>query len=425
MKRRTGLLAVVAAVMLLVCAAGAQAYTIYVDQLASALKRSPVQTLGHSPNTISTADAARLSRLVARRDPGRIYIAVVPVLTSSQSGQLAQDLANLLNRDGVFIVVGGYNYHVTTTWGSGNQASRLLGNATGHQGDSLHVQLVKTIDAFAAADAKAGHPGAASPSPPKKKQGAGITSPSAPASGGASGGSSGSGTTSTPIVTQPAPAPVTQSAPHKSSSHVGVIVLVGALGLLVLAALIWLGIYLRTSMRVSHRRHERTADIHADAQSDFVKLGEQIGALDIDSQMPNASSEAKEEYAKAIDCYQEAEKRLKEKKDEYQFERAQDEIRKGLIHVKAASHLFNLSAKETAHPAGLGASTGSASGAATASAAATSSPALPAAPPPVSSGDSDDDDTTVSEIAKLASLHQRGILTDAEFAEEKRKLIGD
>jgi hypothetical protein len=406
------------AAVLLISAGGAQAFTIYVDQLANALKRSPVQTLGHSPNTISTADAARLSRLVARRDPGRIYIAVVPVLTGSQAGQLAQDLANLLNRDGVFIVIGGYNYHVTTTWGSGDHASTLLGNATGHQGDSLRVQLRKTIDAFAAADKTAGHPGAASPSPaPPKKQGAGVKSPSAPTSTSSSGGS---GTTSTPIVTQPAPVSINQNAPHKSSSsHVGVIVLVAALGLLVLAAVIWGGIYLRTSMRVSHRRHERVADVHADTQKDFVKLGEQIGALDIDSEMPNASAEAKAEYAAAIDCYQEAEKRLKQETDEYQFERAQDEIRKGLLHVSAAAQMFNPSAEQTAAAAGLGSSSTAA-----AEPSQPAPPALPSAPPPVSAANSDDD-STVSEIAKLASLHQRGVLTDAEFEAEKQKLIGD
>jgi hypothetical protein len=402
----------------LVCAPVAGAFTIYVDRLAAALKRSPVQTLDHSPNTISPAVAASLSRLVNRRDPGRIYVAVVPVLTQNQAGQLAQDLANVINRDGVYVVVGGYNYHVTTTWGSGRQAENILSKATGHQGDSLHVQLRKTINAFAVADARAGHPGASSSAPPKKKEGAGVSNPS-------SGSSSPTGTASTPSSSQPAGggAPVSiQSAPHKSgSSNTGAIVLFAALGLLLLAALIWGGLAMRTSMRVQHRRHERSEDVHAAVNDDFTKLGEQIGALDIDSQMPSASAEAKAEYAKAIECYEEAEKRLKQEKDEYQFERAQDEIRKGLLHVGAANQLFNPSAEKTAEAAGLG-STDSAPAAAGVAAPAATAPALSPAPGPITT---DDDDSTVSELAKLAKLHERGILTDAEFAEEKRKLIGE
>jgi hypothetical protein len=371
-----------------------------------------VQTLDHSPNTISPAVAASLSRLVNRRDPGRIYVAVVPVLTQNQAGQLAQDLANVINRDGVYIVVGGYNYHVTTTWGSGRQAENILGRSTGHQGDSLHVQLRKTINAFAAADAKAGHPGASTPAPSKKKQGASVSAP---------GSSHTTGTASTPISSQGAPVSI-QRAPHKSgSSNLGLIVLLAALGLLLLAALIWGGLAMRTGMRVQHRRRERSDDIHSAAHDDLANLGEQIEALDIDSQMPNATAEAKNEYAKAIECYEEAEKRLKEEKDEYQFERAQDEIRKGLLHIGAANQLFNPSAEKTAEAAGLG-STESAPAIAGATASAAATPTLSPAPAPITT---DDSDSTVSELAKLARLHERGILTDAEFAEEKRKLIGE
>jgi hypothetical protein len=412
----------VVAVVALICAASAGAFTIYVDKLAAALKRSPVQTLDTSSNPLSAADAGRLATLVQRRDPGRIYIAVVPDLTSSQAGQLAQDLANMVNHAGVFIVIGGFNYHVTTTWQSGPAASSLLGRATGHKGDSLRVQLRKTIDAFAAADAKARHPGAAAATPPKPK-GGGIKAPSAPR------------TTSTPVTTQPAPVSVVQSAPHKSSSsNVGLIVLLAALGLLVLAALIWGGLYMRTSMRSSHRRKEESADVHGSAQSDFIKLGEQIGALDIDSSMPGANADGKAAYAKAIECYQDAETRLKKPKDEYQFERAQDAIRQGLQHVDTANRLFNPSPEATAQSAGLGVAADSTtvSGAPAIAEVRGPQPApatVPApapadgpAPAPEPAGGGDD---LVSALAKLSSLHDRGVLTDAEFAEEKRKLIGE
>jgi hypothetical protein len=416
MRGRLATVGVVAAVSL-ICAASAGAFTIYVDKLAAALKRSPVQTLGSSPNSLSAGNASRLATLVARRDAGRIYIAVVPSLSQSQAGRLAQDLANLLNRNGVFIVVGGYNYHVTTTWGTGTRASSLLGSATGHQGDSLRVQLRKTIDAFAAADARAGHPGAAAAKPSKPK-GGGVKPPSAPS------------TTSTPVTTQPAPVSIVQT-PHKISggSNIGLIVLLAAGGLLLAAAIVWALVFMRTSMRSSHRRREESADVHATLDSDFTKLGDQIGALDIDSSMPGASQEGKDEYAKAIDCFQDAERRMKTPKDEYQFERAQEQVRKGLGHVAAAGELFNPTADKTAETAGLGTGTGTAKPAP--AGATTEAPGMPTGPPPVvppapaapvvtSSGDD-----VVSELAKLADLHEHGVLTDAEFAEEKRKLIGE
>jgi hypothetical protein len=57
--------------------------------------------------------------------------------------------------------------------------------------------------------------------------------------------------------------------------------------------------------------------------------------------MPNASARGKDEYAAAIECYQDAERRLKTPDDDYQFERAVEAIKRGLAHVRAADQLFN------------------------------------------------------------------------------------
>ena len=138
----------------------------------------------------------------------------------------------------------------------------------------------------------------------------------------------------------------------------------------------------RGSLRAAHWRREQEADLHAQAQADFVKLGEDIGALDIDSSMPNASTEGKDEYAKALDCYQDAEQRLKHTDDAYQFAQAQDALRRGAQHIEAAQHMFS------------------------------------AAPAPVSAG-------VLEQISKLAALHEQGALTDAEFSAEKRRLLGE
>jgi hypothetical protein len=94
-------------------------------------------------------------------------------------------------------------------------------------------------------------------------------------------------------------------------------------------------------MRASHRREQERADAREQTQADFAKLGEEIEALDIDSSMPNASERGKDEYSKGIECYQDAERRLRDPGDEYQFEHAVDAVKRGRAHVHAADQLFN------------------------------------------------------------------------------------
>ena len=108
----------------------------------------------------------------------------------------------------------------------------------------------------------------------------------------------------------------------------------------------------RAAMRASHRRGQERADAREQAQADFVKLGEEIEALDIDSSMPNASDRGKDELSKGIECYQDAERRLRNPGDEYQFEHAVDAIARGRAHVHAADLLFNPKAEPPEATAG-------------------------------------------------------------------------
>lgn len=138
------------------------------------------------------------------------------------------------------------------------------------------------------------------------------------------------------------------------------------------------GQYLRQVRRSSRRQHEESADAHAKAHDDFIKLGEAISALDIDSELANASPAGKDEYRHAIGCYEAAERRLKHESDAYQFQKAVWAIEAGLRHCHAADQLFN---------------------------------------PP------DNVNKDIDDLARLADLHRSGALTDAEFAEQKAKLI--
>jgi hypothetical protein len=268
------------------------------------------------------------------------------------------------------VVVAGSNYHVTTTWESGSSAGERLSRAVDRPGASLYVQLQRTIDAFAKADAARHHPGADT----------GQSKPGSPPS---------QGSASAPPSATSTPSPTNPSTAGSSGSGSGI----GWIIALVVAAAVVTAATLAATRRARQRRHwqrEAAADAHSQVEADLVKLGDDISALDIDSSMPNAGAEAKDEYSKAIDCYQEAERRLKSSDDAYQFAKGRETLARGQEHVRAAAAMF-------------------ASGSA------------PLRTTPTSALDT----TMADQLQRLASLHDRGDLTDEEFAEQKRQLIGD
>lgn len=364
---------------------------IDVQALADSLQSNPVAVRGSPDPTLSAAAIKSLSARIAARDRGRIRIAVVSPVSVQATGDLAQALSDAINADGVVIVVAGSNYHVTTTWGTGDAARALLSDAVVGPHISLAVQMRRAIDSFARADAAAGHPGSNSSE---------SGQPQSRSNGGGSSGSGGGGLVSG---------------------------LIGLGVVLVTAALIG-GKRIRRTLRSSHRRKEESADAQAQARADLITLGEDIEALDIDSSMPNASAQGKDEYGKAIECYQDADHRLHSADDSYQFERAVDALRRGHAHVQSAGALFNPSADHPTAPTTSDGPSGS-------DAAAVRGPIAARAPEGIASivaawassalagASAPQSRDVVDELAKLAALHSRGALTDAEFAEQKAKLL--
>ena len=345
---------------------------ISVGSLVNALKRAPVQLAGKPNPTLTAGQVRALRARIARKDRGRIWMAVVTPIDVKATGDLSEAVSEQLGA-GVTIIVAGYNYHVSTTWGSGTAAGNRLAAAVNRPGDSLYVQLQRAIDSFARADAKAGHPGANSSeqNTPAPSQGQ-VTAPTNTSKGfTGSTGSSSSGGGSAGLI----------------AALIGAVIVLLVISVPVVRSV-------RRSRTASHWRKEESADVHAQAQADFIKLGEDIGSLDIDSSMPNADADGKEEYSKAIDCYQDAERRLQKPDDNYQFERALDALKRGRAHLDAATRMFNASgqpAMATAHGGGSSAENGK----------------------------------VVDQLAALATLHERGELTDAEFDEQKRRLLSD
>jgi hypothetical protein len=320
--------------------------------LASSLQSDPVQSIAvpHSSFVaLSHRQIGSLQKEIASLDPGRIWILVVSPRTASALGNLADPVFGYLPAGALIAVaedprdVNNTNWWVGASWESSDAAqSRLNDVIQGYrkgQGPFFN-DLRLEIQSFARGDAAAGHPSLG-----------GSAKPSSflPAAGLGSG--SGSGFPFAPVI---------------------------AGGLVLLLCVFFAGGQLRRAARSAHVRREKNVDAQAKAQADFVKLGEQITALDIASSLANASPEGKDEYRHALGCYEKAERKLKQSDDAYQFQQALYAIKAGLRHVQAADQLFNRTPDATKE---------------------------------------------IDELTKLDALHRRGALTDAEFAEQKAKLI--
>jgi hypothetical protein len=283
--------------------------------LASSLTSDPVQSIGVAKDSFTSLLPAQISSLreeIATRDPDRIRILVVSPRSQDDLGNLADPVFSDLPA-GTLIAVAEdptdanqTNFWVGSSWQASDTAQSQLDDViNGYrkgQG-SLFDDLRLVIRSFASGDAAAAHPGSGS-------------------DGNSGSGGSGGG----------------------AGTALLIIVIVAVVAILIAAG--FMGVpYLRGVRRVSHRRREQSADARAQANKDLAKLADQISALDIDSSMPGASEAGKDAYSQALDCYQDAEKRLGQSGDDYQFEQAVASIKRGLGLVGKADRLFNPSTK--------------------------------------------------------------------------------
>lgn len=56
----------------------------------------------------------------------------------------------------------------------------------------------------------------------------------------------------------------------------------------------------------SRRREREFSEVRDHARDDLVALGDDIRALDVDVQMPQVDQAAKDDYARALECYEQA-----------------------------------------------------------------------------------------------------------------------
>jgi hypothetical protein len=251
----------IAALLVVLLAAPAMAGG-YVDDAATGLQNSPIYVNDAAERKPSPAQQDQLKQHISGSDVP-IYIAVLPKAALDQAGgsagALAGEIAQALGRRGVYAVLADNQFRAGSTSGAlaSGVAPRLADEAFAAKGDQgPQATLVDFVDRVKTADAQGG--GAAS--------------------GEESGSSSGSGSGAGAVI----------------GIALAVLVVVGG------------GALIFSSRRKRRERERQLAQVKATAQEDLVALGEDIRALDIDTQMPNTDPEAVRHYTTAVESYQKA-----------------------------------------------------------------------------------------------------------------------
>jgi hypothetical protein len=231
------------------------------ERAAQALRDSPLYVDPGAERALSKAEQARLRKLIGGSGAGPMYIVVLPASARDEAGgdptAALQEIARDVREPGVYAGVIGDSFRAGSV-GSGVPASELARDSLDAKGsDGTYPVLADFVRRVG--DARAG--------------------------GGSSGADrdSGGGGVSFPIV-------------------------------LFLVLALPLGVMALTRRRQRRRQAEyqraELDEVRQVARQDLVALGDDIRALDLDVQMPDADAEGKQHYNQAVERYTEAEQAL-------------------------------------------------------------------------------------------------------------------
>ena len=226
-------------------AAAQTATSAAVDEAADALRGGdPVYV---APGAEAQVDEQRIEQRIRRGDAGTVFVAVLPE-SAGQATDAGRRLAQAVGQPGVYAVITGRQFAGGST--AGEPVRDLATEAVeAKRSEGATAIVVDFIDRVA--ERKAGGSG--------KDSG----------SGGVSG--------------------------------------TGLLGLLALLGLGGVAAAVISGRRRRRREREQLAEVKTVARDDLVALGDDIRALDLDEQMPDADPEAKRYYGQAVDAYTRAE----------------------------------------------------------------------------------------------------------------------
>ena len=256
-------LTVLFAVLVAAVPAGAQTGTAtsLIGDAATALQTSSVYVHEDAEEEISDREEEALERRIVETGAGPLYIAIVPARAADEAGGsaegVARGIANQLRRPGTYAVVAGDQFRAGST---------LVEDAGRIANDAIEVRadegVYPTLREFVERVGEARENGGEAPS-------------------------EGSGT--------------------------GSLIVLGLLGG---------GAALFAVSRSRRRRREteaQVAELRETANEDLVALGEDVRALDLDVEMPNADPQAKQDYGLAVERYDRATRALDTARDPQDF----------------------------------------------------------------------------------------------------------
>jgi len=290
--------------------------------VAAALETDPVYVAPSESGRLSVAARGRVRIRIVQRDIGRIQIAVVPAGSAERAGGLGE-LANAVDqampgRRGSLILTTGTAFHVVTSHGAVNPTTAALRTAiSSNRNKDLEAQLLAAVDGIAEVD-----PGT----------GADVN---APAPG--------------PPATPPAGTEADDFIDDLGDSfRLGVLIVAAAVALPFLLGAVALLVRWR-------RRHaaaeERERFDRGGARDELIALGEDIHALDIDVEMPNASARGREDYSRALTLYDRANQLLgTDDPSEVELYEAKRSLEEGRSRIAAARAALGLEGGASAPP---------------------------------------------------------------------------
>lgn len=223
-----------------------------VDRAVRGLESDPVYVDPAAESELADAEASELRDRIAAGDGGPIYIAVLPDEARNEaggdSGEVLRTIAETLRRPGTYAAVVGDQFRAGSTALAEGEASALATQSfEEHQSEGPAATLLAFIDLVGQARNGAEPAGGAEP-------------------------------------------------PGEGPSLVGLgglaVIGGGAAGLL--------------ALRRRRRNRRELEEVKEFARDDLVALGDDIRALDLDVEMPDADPAAKEDYGRAVTRYDEA-----------------------------------------------------------------------------------------------------------------------
>jgi hypothetical protein len=272
--------------------------------VAASLRSDPVFVADSQSGLLTVPQRGELRLRIVDADIGRIKIAVVAPESAERAGGLAA-LANAIDqampgRPGSLLVTTGTGFHVITSHAVVSPTAAAVRAAVeSHRSEGLDAQLLAAVDGIAEVD-----PGADSD----------LNAP--------------------PASSPATPRPDGVGDDLEEGFRIGLLIVAAAIALPFLIGAVALLMALRRRRAAVHDREQLD---EGDARDELVALGEELQGLDLDVDMPNASPRGREEYQRALNLYDRANRLLlKEDPSDVELYEARRSIEEGRERLAAA-----------------------------------------------------------------------------------------